>query len=142
MIAFLIPIVALLGLSVVAAVGAMRAGRHAPESDSGPSQAVARARLAGPATGPGPARAAVALAGPARPGPRAGVRGRRRGPDLLPVGATVSFDEERKEADLDGVLGALDRDLVGLVPIKRKVEQIASLLLVDRARNKFGLIAP
>ncbi|HEY7323351.1 MAG TPA: hypothetical protein VH520_00890, partial [Streptosporangiaceae bacterium] len=80
-----------------------------------------------------------------RPGQeRAGGRGgrRRRDPDLLPAEATVSFDEERQDADIDSVLRALDHDLVGLVPVKRKVDQIASLLLVDRARNKFGLIAP
>jgi probable Rubsico expression protein CbbX len=73
---------------------------------------------------------------------RAGLRRRPREPDLLPPSATVSFDEERQEADVDGVMGALNRDLVGLVPVKRKVEEIASLLLVDRARNKFGLTAP
>jgi len=69
-------------------------------------------------------------------------RRRKRAQERLPAGSTVSFDEERQEVDIEGVLAALDRDLVGLVPVKRKVEQIASLLLVDRARNKFGLIAP
>jgi probable Rubsico expression protein CbbX len=54
----------------------------------------------------------------------------------------VNFADERKAAKIDDLLAALDRDLVGLVPIKRKVEEIASLLLVDRARNKFGLTAP
>jgi probable Rubsico expression protein CbbX len=62
--------------------------------------------------------------------------------EFLPPGSTISFADERRAADIDGVLAALDRDLVGLVPIKRKVEEIASLLLVDRARNKFGLTAP
>jgi SpoVK/Ycf46/Vps4 family AAA+-type ATPase len=40
------------------------------------------------------------------------------------------------------VLAALERDLVGPFPVKRKVAEIASLLLVDRARNKLGLTAP
>ena len=40
------------------------------------------------------------------------------------------------------MLGALDRDLVGLVPVKRWIEEIALLLLVDRARQRFGLEAP
>lgn len=77
-----------------------------------------------------------------RDGLSGGVRRRKRSQDLLPPDATVNFDEERLEADIDPVLTALDRDLVGLVPVKRKVEQIASLLLVDRARKKFGLTAP
>ncbi|MFZ2043831.1 MAG: AAA family ATPase [Trebonia sp.] len=35
----------------------------------------------------------------------------------------------------------LDVELIGLVPVKRKVEEIGSLLLVDRARQRFGLSA-
>src|SRR3984957_7923861 len=65
---------------------------------------------------------------------------RRRGrlsPDTL-----VMFAEEREAASIDEVLGALDRDLVGLVPVKRWIEDIALLLLVDRARQRFGLEAP
>jgi probable Rubsico expression protein CbbX len=36
----------------------------------------------------------------------------------------------------------LDKELIGLVPVKHQVHQIASLLLVDRARQRFGLEAP
>jgi SpoVK/Ycf46/Vps4 family AAA+-type ATPase len=32
--------------------------------------------------------------------------------------------------------------LRGLVPVKKKVQEIAALLLVDRARRRFGLDAP
>jgi probable Rubsico expression protein CbbX len=61
---------------------------------------------------------------------------------LLPPDATITFAAERKEADIDEVFTALDDDLIGLVPIKKKVQEIAALLLVDRARKKFGLEAP
>jgi probable Rubsico expression protein CbbX len=61
---------------------------------------------------------------------------------MLPAGATVTFDAERRLAGIDEVLAALDRDLVGLVPVKKKVQEVASLLLVDRARQRFGLEAP
>jgi len=40
------------------------------------------------------------------------------------------------------VFTALDSQLVGLLAVKKKVEEIASLLLVDRVRQKFGLSAP
>jgi len=40
------------------------------------------------------------------------------------------------------VFAALDRELIGLVPVKKKVEEIGSLLLVDRARQRFGLSGP
>jgi probable Rubsico expression protein CbbX len=69
--------------------------------------------------------------------------GRRdRSPELLPPGATVNFATERESAGINEVLAALDKDLVGLVPVKTKVQEIAALLLVDRARHRFGLIAP
>src|SRR6266487_269142 len=69
-------------------------------------------------------------------------RGNGRGPAPLPPDATVTFGAEREVAEIDDILGALDRDLVGLLPIKKKVQEIAALLLVDRARQRFGLEAP
>ena len=65
---------------------------------------------------------------------------RRRGP--LPPETLVTFADERKAAAIDDVFAALDRELVGLVPVKKQVEQIGSLLLVDRVRQRFGLMAP
>jgi len=61
---------------------------------------------------------------------------------LLPPDATVTFAAERRAADIDEVFAALESDLVGLVPVKKKVQEIAALLLVDRARRRFGLEAP
>ncbi len=61
--------------------------------------------------------------------------------DLLPPDATISFAAEREAADIDEVFTALDDDLVGLVPVKKKVQEISALLLVDRARQRFGLEA-
>jgi len=61
---------------------------------------------------------------------------------LLPPDATVTFAAERRAADIGEVFAALDSDLVGLVPVKKKVQEIAALLLVDRARRRFGLEAP
>ena len=68
---------------------------------------------------------------------------RRRGAaELLHPEAIVTLAEERQAAGIDDVFTALDHDLVGLVPVKQKVEEIASLLLVDRVRHRFGLTAP
>ena len=63
-------------------------------------------------------------------------------PELLHPDATVTLAAERQEANVDELFEALDRELVGLVPVKRKIAEIASLLLVDRVRQKFGLEAP
>jgi probable Rubsico expression protein CbbX len=88
-------------------------------------------------------RAAPAVRPPerARPRPAADARGRRRA-EVLSADAVVTFPEERRAAGVDEVFAALDEQLVGLAPVKQKVEEIASLLLVDRARQRFGLAAP
>jgi len=39
------------------------------------------------------------------------------------------------------VLNELDRELVGLKPLKARVRDIASLLLIERARSQLGLVA-
>jgi probable Rubsico expression protein CbbX len=67
---------------------------------------------------------------------------RRHGPGELPPEALVTFADERKVAAIDDVFAALDRELVGLVPVKKQVEEVGSLLLVDRVRQRFGLMAP
>lgn len=51
----------------------------------------------------------------------------------------VDLDAERATSDVDEVLDRLDRELVGLAPVKTRVREISSLLLVDRARRRFGL---
>jgi probable Rubsico expression protein CbbX len=60
----------------------------------------------------------------------------------LPQDALITFAAERKSAAIDDVFAALDRELVGLVSVKKRIEEIGSLLLVDRVRQRFGLRAP
>jgi len=74
------------------------------------------------------------------PGAGRGQANRRRGPHS-PAGP-VMFAAEREASGIDEVLGTFDRDLVGLAPVKRRMEEVALLLLVDRARLRFGLEAP
>jgi probable Rubsico expression protein CbbX len=86
-------------------------------------------------------RAAMARS---RPGTRPGIRGPDRGrrAELLPAEATVTIAAEREAAGVDEILQALDSELIGLAPVKSRVREIAALLLVDRARRRFGLAAP
>ena len=73
--------------------------------------------------------------------PPARRRPREKRVHQLPPDATVTLEGERAATGIDGILESLDRELVGLVPVKRKTEEIASLLLVDRLRRRFGLDA-
>ena len=53
----------------------------------------------------------------------------------------VDLAAEFRAAGIGEVFAALERDLVGLAPVKRRVREIAALLLVDRVRNRRGLSA-
>ena len=75
------------------------------------------------------------------PKPARSSRLRRQNETLRPE-ATLTLDGERRAAGIDDVFATLDGELVGLVPVKKKVEEIGSLLLVDRARQRFGLSGP
>ena len=51
----------------------------------------------------------------------------------------VDLEAEFKASNIQEVLDTLDRELVGLVPVKTRIREIAALLLVDRLRRKFEL---
>ena len=46
-----------------------------------------------------------------------------------------------READIEAVLGQLDRELVALAPVKTRIREIAALLVVDQLRRGAGLSA-
>jgi probable Rubsico expression protein CbbX len=62
-------------------------------------------------------------------------------PEPLPDDASVDLASERSVAGVDAVLASLDSELVGLMPVKTRIREIAALLLVDRVRARFGLAA-
>src|SRR6185312_14345050 len=45
------------------------------------------------------------------------------------------------ETNIGETLDQLDRELVGLAPVKNRIREIAALLLVERARRSLGLVA-
>ena len=59
--------------------------------------------------------------------------------ETLPPDARVDLAKERAETGIDEVFTSLDTELVGLTPVKTRIREIAALLLVDRARARFGL---
>jgi probable Rubsico expression protein CbbX len=60
-------------------------------------------------------------------------------PEVLAPDATVDITRERQALRIPALLSALDRDFVGLAPVKDRVREIAALLLIDRLRGQFGL---
>ena len=57
----------------------------------------------------------------------------------LPV--TVNLEEFYQRSNISDVIESLDRDLVGLVPVKTRIREVAALLLVESARRSMGLQA-
>ncbi|ABQ30045.1 MAG: CbbX protein [Rhodospirillales bacterium] len=53
-------------------------------------------------------------------------------------GEMIDLRAEFDGAGIGDVLAALDRDLVGLRPVKARIREIASLLLIERVRQKCG----
>ncbi|BAJ80434.1 MULTISPECIES: CbbX protein [Acidiphilium] len=54
------------------------------------------------------------------------------------AGEMIDLRAEFDGAGIGDVLAALDRDLVGLRPVKARIREIASLLLIERVRQKCG----
>jgi probable Rubsico expression protein CbbX len=57
----------------------------------------------------------------------------------LADGASVDLEAEFKASNIQEVLDKLDRELIGLKPVKTRIHEIAALLLVDRLRKQFAL---
>ena len=60
-------------------------------------------------------------------------------PEDMP--STVNLEEFYQRSNIGDVIEALDRDLVGLVPVKTRIREVAALLLVESARRSMGLQA-
>src|SRR5689334_11754691 len=60
-------------------------------------------------------------------------------PPPAPVDEVVDLDAAVARADFITVLDELDRELIGLRPVKTRIGEIASLLLVERLRADHGL---
>ena len=58
-----------------------------------------------------------------------------------PAAATVDLEEFYQRSNISDVIESLDRDLVGLVPVKTRIREVAALLLVESARRSMGLQA-
>jgi probable Rubsico expression protein CbbX len=58
--------------------------------------------------------------------------------EATPV-STVDLRKEFEAVDIASVLAQLDQELIGLAPVKMRIREIASLLLMERIRQKMSL---
>jgi probable Rubsico expression protein CbbX len=59
--------------------------------------------------------------------------------DKAGVAETIDLQRDLSELGVLDVLDELDRDLIGLRPVKQRIRDIASLLLVEKARRRLGI---
>ncbi len=62
-------------------------------------------------------------------------------PELLDPDAELDLSCDPATREVERTLARLDAELVGLSAVKARVREIAALLLIDRARARFGLAA-
>ena len=57
----------------------------------------------------------------------------------LPADATLELAGDEQARLISRILTDLDRDFIGLAPVKDRVREIGALLLIDRLRGRYGL---
>ena len=53
----------------------------------------------------------------------------------------INLQEEYAKTEIAKILNLLDEELVGLVPVKTRIREIAALLLIDKLRKNLGISA-
>jgi len=61
-------------------------------------------------------------------------------PDHDPAEETVDLQTILRDTQAQAVMDTLDSELIGLRPVKTRIREVASLLLVDKARRGLGLL--
>ena len=51
----------------------------------------------------------------------------------------INLQEEYKNTHIEETLNSLNADLIGLLPIKSRIQEIAALLLIDKVRSRCGI---
>ncbi|MEH2609836.1 putative Rubsico expression protein CbbX [Bradyrhizobium sp. AZCC 1693] len=59
--------------------------------------------------------------------------------DTTPMTDAVNLRDELEAVGIEEILSQLDRELIGLRPVKTRIREIASLLLIERIRKRMGL---
>src|SRR5216117_247338 len=59
--------------------------------------------------------------------------------DTTPMIDAVNLRDELEAVGIEEILSQLDRELIGLAPVKTRIREIASLLLIERVRKRMNL---
>src|SRR2546427_2854210 len=59
--------------------------------------------------------------------------------DTAPMTDAVNLRDELEAVGIEEILSQLDRELIGLKPVRTRIREIASLLLIERIRKRMNL---
>jgi probable Rubsico expression protein CbbX len=59
----------------------------------------------------------------------------------FPDDTLVNLQEEYNKTQIQEILDELEQELIGLVPVKTRIKEIAALLLIDKLRRTMNLVA-
>jgi probable Rubsico expression protein CbbX len=78
---------------------------------------------------------------PGSSAPQASAQAQAQTPAPAPGSAARTVGDVLRESQVEAVMDELDRDLVGLAPVKQRIRDISALLVIDRLRRNLGLHA-
>ena len=55
------------------------------------------------------------------------------------MSSVVNIREQYEKYEIQRILGLLDAELIGLVPVKQRIREISALLIIDKARQELDL---
>ncbi|MFM7227670.1 MAG: AAA family ATPase, partial [Betaproteobacteria bacterium] len=61
--------------------------------------------------------------------------------DIASPPTSVDLQQILRDAEIEPVIESLEKELVGLAPVKARIRDIAAFLVVSRARSQLGLEA-
>jgi probable Rubsico expression protein CbbX len=61
--------------------------------------------------------------------------------NILSDQKSLNLQQEYESTDIQRVIDILEEELVGLIPVKNRIREIAALLIIDRLRKNIGLTA-
>lgn len=62
-------------------------------------------------------------------------------PELMQRAPKFNLQQEYENSDIQSIITNIEKELVGLKPVKNRIREIAALLLIDKLRKNLGLVS-
>lgn len=62
-------------------------------------------------------------------------------PELMQRTSKFNLQQEYESSDIQSIITNIEKELIGLKPVKNRIREIAALLLIDKLRKNLGLVS-